>query len=248
MSLQVNLNISSNVQNTILSSNFNKLQASKILILEDNTDVAFSIVKYLSRQGYDVDYFNTPQELFNNKNLNQYDCYLIDINLPEKSGYEVIQYLRTANTQSPVIAITARDSIQDKLQAFELGCTDYVVKPFDLQELEARIRTHLRKITPQHKTELIINQFRIDDESHTACYDGKKLKLTNIEFRILYLLIQKANLVVNTDDIIEYAWGDEPDVINPPIRMHISKLRKKINDENYTIIETIPGIGFKLNA
>lgn len=221
---------------------------NKILVLEDNADVAFAITKFLSRMGYDVDYFDNPATMFKSDKFDSYDCFLIDINLPEKNGFEVIEKIRIANSNSPAIAITARDMIDDKLTAFSLGFTDYIVKPFDLQELEARIRAHLRTISNSNSSEIVFNKFKINPEEHTAFYEDKKLKLTKIEFRILLMLIQKANLVVEAEDLIEFAWGDDTDMINPPIRMHVSHLRKKIGDDDYTVIETIPGIGYKLNG
>lgn len=222
---------------------------NRILVLEDNADVAFAITKFLSRMGYNVEYFDTPANMFGYDGLENFDCFLIDINLPGQNGFEVMEKIRIINSRSPAIAITARDMLSDKLTAFDLGFTDYIVKPFDLQELEARIKAHLRGVDSSSQSkEIVYNKFKINPEEYTAFYDGKRLKLTKIEFRILLMLVQKANLVVESEDLIEFAWGDSTDLISPPIRMHVSNLRKKIGDEDYTIIETIPGIGYKLNC
>lgn len=216
----------------------------RILLIEDNVDMALAVVKYFMHHDYHVEHFPSYEEAVDKLGAN-IDCYILDINLPNKNGFEAAKLIRKIDSKTPLIAITARDEIEDKLKGFDSGFNDYVVKPFDLRELLARVNTHVRQLR-EDNDEIKTKDFKINLKEYTAYYKNKKLDLTNIEFRILFMLVKHANILVQLDDLIEYAWGDDPDIFNPPIRMHISNLRKKINDDDYTIIETIPGIGYKL--
>jgi DNA-binding response OmpR family regulator len=219
----------------------------KLLLVEDNVDMALAVIKYFMKHDYHVDHYSSFEKALPNIKKEKYLCYILDINLPRSSGFQGAEIIRRTDKDTPLVAITARDAIEDKLKGFDSGFNDYVVKPFDLRELLARVETHIRQRSSE-EVDIITQDFNINYEKYVASYKGKQLDLTNIEFRILYQLLKNANLLVKTDDLIEDAWGNDPDAFNPPVRMHISNLRRKINDDDYTIIETIPGIGYKLNT
>lgn len=220
----------------------------KILLIEDNSDMALAIVKFLLTEKITVDHFSSFDEAQNSGLSLDYDCYLLDLNLPKLSGVEICKFIRSQDQLTPVIAITARDGVEDKITGFDSGFTDYIVKPFDLRELLARIKAHSQKQSIEESTTIQSGNFQVNKEKHKIVYNNQKLKLTNIEFNILKVLVERANLLVTTSDLIEEAWGNDPDIYTPPVRMHISNIRKKIKDEDYSILETVPGIGYKLNT
>lgn len=216
----------------------------KILLVEDNQDMRESLKTFLNEEGANVFAVASAEDAIDAVDEKEFDIAIIDINLPGKSGFSLIEHIRELGYTYPLIAMTARDSIVDKIKGFDLGLTDYVVKPFDLLELRARINTHTKISTGN---QLKTDNFELKPESFEFIYKGKKVDVTQLEMRILEILIRNNNLLVTLDDLIEFAWGEQKDLSNPPVRIHIANLRKKIGDNNYTIIRTIPGVGYIFN-
>jgi len=213
----------------------------KVLYIEDNQDIAKSVVRFLEEEGYTIDYYQAWADEIEAKQA-EYDCMLLDINLPGISGYDIAKKMRENGYEKTIIAITARDSIKDKLDGFEGGFTDYVVKPFDLREVVARIRAHTSK---HQEAEVIeIGDYQIYPKRHELKVAGESVELTAIEFKIILQLIKKHDVVVTAEEISQLVWGDD-DAKSHPIRMHLTNLRKKIGDTEYTVIKTMPGIGYK---
>lgn len=224
----------------------------RVLIIEDNTDMREVLTRFLENNGFKVTALDSTEDGIDAVDEHDYDLALIDINLPGKSGFSMIEYIREQKKTMPLIAMTARDGLQDKLNGFELGLTDYLVKPFDLKELLARMQVHLSRAGTTNKTaEVSTKHFRINPQSWeffaTKNHLQNQIELTKTEFRIMHLLILNNRTVVKLDDLIEFVWGDTPEALNPPVRIHLANLRKKIGDENLSIIKTIPGIGYRLN-
>ena len=207
-----------------------------------------AVSDYLRSNGYVVASFRSGEEVFDkNLQLNA-DIALLDISLPGISGLEITKRLKQAGFDGPIIALTARDTVDDKLLGLETGMTDYLVKPFDLRELRARIDAQLRIHGQNHDLSPITTEhFRIEPRRHRFYQEGVEKKLTMVEFRIMHILMQNNQTTVNTQDIIDHAWGEEASLTNPPIRIHISNLRSKIQDDNLTLIQTVPGVGYLLN-
>jgi len=136
--------------------------------------------------------------------------------------------------------MTARDSIVDKIKGFDLGLTDYIVKPFDLLELRARIRVHLK----QKENALKTPRFELKPQSLEFFADGTRIDMTNLELRIMEILMKNNHTLTKMNDIIEYAWGEDASLSNPPIRIHIANIRRKIGDDTFKIIRTISGVGY----
>lgn len=221
---------------------------SKVLVVEDNEDMRLAVADYLRSNGYVVSSVRSGEELFAKDLQLRADIALLDISLPGISGLEITKRLKQSGFDGPIIALTARDTVDDKLLGLETGMTDYLVKPFDLRELRARIDAQLRIHGQNHDLSPISTEhFRIEPRRHRFYQDGIDKKLTMVEFRIMHILMQNNQTTVNTQDIIDHAWGDEAALTNPPIRIHISNLRSKINDDNLTVIQTVPGIGYLLN-
>lgn len=222
--------------------------SARVLVIEDNSGMREALSRFLAGNGFKVAAFDSTEDGIDAVDEQQFDIALIDINLPGKSGFSMIEYIREVGGTMPLIAMTARDGLQDKLNGFELGLTDYIVKPFELKELLARMQVHLRNSQPATKTaEVTTPNFRLDPAAWEFFAYGKPVELTNTEFRMMQFLMMHNKTVVRLDDLIEFVWGDDPAIINPPVRIHIANLRKKIGDHKLSIIKTIPGIGYRCN-
>lgn len=216
----------------------------RILLVEDNQDMRDSLKAFLSEEGALVCAVSSAEDAIDAVDEKEFDIAIIDINLPGKSGFHLVEHIRECGYTYPLIAMTARDSIVDKIKGFDLGLTDYIVKPFDLLELRARINTHAKTTT---QSLLKTKNFDLKPESFEFKYKEKKIDVTQLEMRMLEILIRNTNLLVSLDDLIEFAWGAHGNIASPPVRIHIANLRKKIKDIDYTIIQTIPGVGYILH-
>lgn len=218
----------------------------KVLLVEDNKELSKAMVNGLSNEDFVVTPVYTAESAIYEAKINKFDLIILDLNLPDKSGYEVATEIRDLENYIPIIAVTARDSVQDKLKGFTVGFDDYVTKPFDMRELAARCNAIYRRNNPNKSVILKHQDLEMDTERRLVTRDGEVLSLTKIEYNILEYLLRKEGYVVTYEELIEKIWGDEKDLIEPPIRSHIKNIRKKIKDENLEIIETIPGVGYKI--
>lgn len=216
----------------------------KILIVEDNQDMRESLKKFLGEEGAVVTAVANAEDGIDAVDEKSFDIAIIDINLPGKSGFSLIEYIREQGFSYPLIAMTARDGIVDKVKGFDLGLTDYIVKPFDLLELRARINVHTKS---SNTSAVKTKNYELKPESFEFKSHNKKIEVTSLEMRMLEILMRNNHTIVPVDDLIEFAWGDSSDLVNPPVRIHIANLRKKLGDSNYQIIRTIPGIGYIFN-
>lgn len=219
----------------------------RVLLIEDNTDMRNALASYLRSHNYTVCAVDSTEDGIDAVDEHDFDIGLIDITLPGKSGFSMIEYIREQGNQMPLIALTARDHIDDKLKGFALGVTDYVVKPFDLEELLARMRAHSQRLGPANDTsDVVTATYALSPSSHVFMVAGKHIELTNIEFRMMHILLLHAGSVVDATELITFVWGDGALTETPPVRIHMANLRRKIGDHDFTRIKTIPGIGYKL--
>jgi DNA-binding response OmpR family regulator len=218
-----------------------------VLLVEDNEDMREAVKEYLQDVGYGVKTASSAEAAIKQDYHTNSDLAVLDIALPGMSGLEYTHYIRSNGYDRPIIGLTARDSIDDKITGLETGMNDYVIKPFDLRELEARIKAQLRTQGSYNDLQTISTKsFRIEPKRHKFFVGSTETKLTSVEFRIMLKLMQFNHSTVGTTDLIEFAWGEEATLSNPPIRIHISNLRNKINDSELTTISTIPGKGYML--
>lgn len=221
------------------------LPTLNILVVEDNQDMRRNLSTFLDNRGMNVVQVASTEDAIDEVNEQNFDLGLVDINLPGKSGYDLIEYIREEGHEIPLIALTARDGIEDKLKGFDLGLTDYLIKPFDLQELWARIAAHTKDRSINDEEAVITTpHFSINPKRYEFTVDKKPVELTKLEFRIIHRLMRENHNIVTIDDLIESAWGEQSDMVNPPIRIHLANLRKKIGDTEFVIIRTIPGTGY----
>ena len=218
-----------------------------VLLIEDNRDMREAVKAYLHDNGYRVIAVDDAEKVLEGNLQDQADITLADVSLPGITGLELTNKLRSLGYTAPIIGITARDSIEDRVNGLSIGMSDYIVKPFDLRELDARIKAQLRNSgTYQDMATITTKSFKIVPKTHRFLIHNKVVKLTLVEFRIMLRLMQNNHGVVNTQDIIEFAWGEDAAATNPPLRIHISNLRSKIKDDQLTIIQTVPGVGYVL--
>ena len=217
---------------------------NKILIIEDDIEISDMLNDYLSKNNYDTSIARDGINGIKIAKENNPDLIILDIMLPYKSGDEVLREVRKFS-DAPVIILSAKESIQMKVDLLKIGADDYVVKPFDLSELLARIETNLKRYVKSFNQKIIYNYKNI-----TLNYDLKEvlvdediIRLTSKEFEILYLLIKYQNNVFSKKNLYEAVWEDMYTYDNDTINTHISNIRKKINID---LIETVWGMGYKL--
>ncbi|MDD5674168.1 MAG: response regulator transcription factor [Chitinivibrionales bacterium] len=220
----------------------------KILIVEDDKKIASFIKKGLTEQSYTVDIAGDGDEGERLAGENIYDVMLIDIMIPRKSGFSLCQSVRSFNKAVPIIMLTALDSTEDKLRGFEAGADDYLVKPFEFQELLARIRALLRRNTNQEIPNSIhFAGLEMDLSTHTVKRSGRVIDCTAREFALLEYLLRHKNKVVTRTDIAEHVWDINFDSESNVIDVYVSFLRKKINNGfSPKLIQTVIGVGYIL--
>lgn len=216
----------------------------RILLAEDDVSQAESIKSWLEMDGYSVDWVERGDHAILALEQHQYDCLLLDRGLPKSSGDEILKALRAKQSDAPVIFITARDSITDRVDGLDLGANDYLVKPFSLEELSARVRSQLRQKQTVISHQIQYANLVLDTQAKTVLMDGQVVNLTAKEFQILYKLMQKPEHVLTREQLEEslYAWGDE--IESNAIEVFIYQLRKKIGSKR---IKTLRGLGYKMN-
>lgn len=219
----------------------------KILIIEDDLKIINFLKKGLEEECYIVDFSTNGDEGLYLASINTYDLILLDIMLPIKDGIEVCKSLRSSNIQIPIIMLTAKDSIEDKIKGLDIGANDYLAKPFSFAELLARIRVQLR-ITTTTQTKLSIADLELDLLNKTASRANQNIVLTAKEFALLEYLIKNKNRVLSETTINEALSSFEDSNISNIVNVYIYRLRNKI-DKNFEnkLIKTVRGIGFKIS-
>ena len=223
----------------------------KILIIEDEEDILQLIKRYLKKEGYLCEEATTYREGFLKVNNYEYDCAIVDLNLPGGDGLKLISMLRKENPNTGIIITSARNKVEDRIQGLEIGADDYLTKPFNLPELNARIKAVMRRKTNQISNIIQFENLTIDLDERKVTADQKVLHLTKKEYNILLFLVRNKNRVVTKDSIAEYLWGDYMDnaVSFDFIYAHVKNLRKKLSENNCgDFLKTIYGIGYKFQA
>ncbi len=217
----------------------------KILLLEDEYTLRQSIKEFLEECNYNVADFSNGEDAFDAIYDNSYDLFLLDVNVPGMSGFELLEEVRKNNIDTPAIFITSYTEIDNLEKGFELGCNDYIKKPFDLIELKVRVSTALKQTMPKAKDDTIElgSLYSYNTKNFTLMQDGQEIMLSKTEKMILNLFVKHKNQVVSQEMIRDYVWDDYVDSAN--IRVQINNLRKKLNKD---FIKNIRGVGYKLEA
>jgi DNA-binding response OmpR family regulator len=221
----------------------------RILLVEDESQLLNAYVKGLKQDGYAIDTASDGASAVELCEINTYDLVVLDINLPKLNGIEVLKQVRTLNKSVKIIIVSANRSIEQRIEGLDLGANDYLTKPFDFQELRARIRALLRRDFISQPKVLSINDFNIDLNLHQITYQGKMILLTLKEYTILTYLIQNRERIISSEELLEKCWNDEADPFSEAMRVHIYALRKKIQEatQRDDVIQTVKGVGYRFN-
>lgn len=223
----------------------------KILIIEDEENLARFIQLELMHEKYEVTVLHDGESGLDEAISADYDCILLDLMLPKINGLEVCRKLRKVK-QTPVIIITAKGDTYDKVIGLDYGADDYIVKPFDIEELLARIRVVLRRNSANtiqgeisNENVIQIKEMLIDIDAFTVSIDGEKIELTKTEFELLKLLAENQKHVLTREQILTSVWGYESEVETNVVDVYIRYLRNKLKPYQYhKIIETVRGVGY----
>lgn len=223
----------------------------RILIVEDQEKLAQLLKAGLEREGYTAD-FVTDGALGERRiemHHNDYDIIILDLMLPKRSGFEICEHIRKLGIKTPVLALTARDSSEDKVKMLDTcGADDYLVKPFDFKELLARLRALYRRPTSVLPVKLTVSDLELDPAQRTLTRSGKAIKLTLTEFRLLEYFMRHPNQIIERETLCSKVWDFNFESFSNIIDVYINRLRKKIDsNRGQKLIETIRGIGYKLN-
>jgi two-component system copper resistance phosphate regulon response regulator CusR len=218
-----------------------------LLIVEDEQKTAVSLTKGLVENGFDVDVTDKGDHGFALARSGNYDLLILDIMLPGRDGWSILSELRRIGKQTPVLLLTARDSVPDRVKGLELGADDYLVKPFAFAELVARVRTLLRRGTTRTPQVIRVADLEVDVLRQKASRGGVLLELTAKQFALLLLLARRAGEALSRNLIAEQVWGMNFDVHSTMVDVHIARLRAKV-DEPFEpkLIHTVWGIGYVL--
>ena len=219
----------------------------RILIIEDEESLARNISDVLIKEGYTTDIATDGEQGLKKGLMEEYNLLILDILLPKLNGYEVLRELRRQKIKTPVLILTIKDSIDNRVEGLDSGADDYLIKPFAIPELLARIRTLLRRNSEDKSATLEAGDLVLHTSKREAFINDKLLNLTPKEYSILELLLYNKNRVLSRLAIAEYVWGDNFDLFTMTnfVDVHIKNIRKKMDEfSNEKIIKTVRGIGF----
>ena len=203
----------------------------RILVIEDERALCKTIVRSLRRNAYSVDFCYDGNEALELLDVERYDLVLLDLNLPKTDGMTVLKTLRQTDRDTCVLILSARSEVADKVDGLDAGANDYLVKPFHLEELEARIRSLTRRRFTQSDLVLTCGKITFDTKARTAAAAGRELVLTRKEIGILEYLLLNQGRPVSQEELIDHVWDNSVDSFSNSIRVHISSLRKKLRAE-----------------
>ena len=220
----------------------------RILVVEDNRRLSSIIKRGLVEEGYAVDavYDGEDGEYF--AETTPYDLMILDIMLPRKDGFQVCRNLRQKKVLTPILMLTARDEVEDRVTGLDAGSDDYLVKPFAFNELLARIRALLRRESLTKTPKLQVGSLVMDTLTREVWYQNNQVELTNKEYIILEYFMRHPNMVISRTMLENHAWDYEFDSISNLIDVYIRKLRRKIGGDGDSPIQTVRGAGYKLKA
>ncbi len=223
----------------------------KILLVEDEKGLSDSISTYLKQEGYLCEVVTDFKSADEKIELYQYDCILIDINLPDGNGLNLVKALKRLKAKAGIIIISARNSVDDKIEGLDLGADDYLSKPFSLAELNSRIKSVLRRRKFDGNDEIVFNEITIKPNESTVLVNGASVTLTKKEYDLILFLISNKNRILTKETIAEHLWGDDMDMADSYdfIYTHIKNLRKKLVEKGcQDYMKTVYGMGYKFTT
>lgn len=221
----------------------------RVLLAEDEPRVASFIARGLREQTYAVDVAADGAEALHQARTGEYDLIVLDVLLPVKDGYAVCRELRAAGLRTPILMLTARDAVDDRVEGLDCGADDYLTKPFDFKELLARMRALLRRSATLRPESLRVADLVVDTARHAASRGGRSISLTAKEYGLLEYLVLNADRVVGREQIAQHVWDENFDPFSNTIDVHIKRLRAKVDaGAAVRLIHTRRGEGYLLSA
>lgn len=219
----------------------------KILIVEDEKALRTPMRKFLEKRNFSVEEASNGAQALSMVELNEYDCILLDLNLPEIDGINVAKHIKENITDTPIIMVTARSQIYNKLEGFEAGADDYLTKPFDLNELVARINAVIRRKSQNTNKVLEFDGNILNPHNNTVnAVNDISIELSTKETSVLEYMLRNKGRIVSSEELLEHVWGRDVDMFSETVKTHIKTLRQKVdNDKKY--IKTVRGKGYIIN-
>ena len=221
----------------------------RILVVEDEHRIANSIKKGLEQEHYAVDVAYTGTDGFDLASSEEYDVLILDLMLPEMDGLQICQKLRSLQNHIPILILTAKGQVEDKVKGLDSGADDYLTKPFSFEELLARVRALSRRPKVSLESTLSVDGLTLDTNTYEVSRDGRPITLSNKEFSLLEALMRHAHQILTKDQIITHVWDYDADVLPNTVEVYIRNLRKKIDDPfkgKTALIQTVRGFGYKI--
>ena len=219
----------------------------RILITEDEKDLADALARGLRQQGYAADIAYDGEEALALAEVNDYDLIILDLNLPKIDGVEVCQRIRAAGSPVGILMLTARSSLDDRVNGLDQGADDYLVKPFHFPELLARVRAILRREGETRNPILRIGDLVLDPNSVKGYYRGSEIVFTTKEFAIVEYLMRNAGRVISQEEMLEHVWNQDANMFTQTVKVHIKNIRNKLNTAGAgDLISTVKGRGYLL--
>lgn len=216
----------------------------RILLIEDDETLGSGVKESLRKEGYTVDWLKDGQSAEHAVKSEGFDALVLDLGLPRKSGLELLNTMRNNQIKTPVLILTARDSIEDRVRGLDSGADDYMIKPFDLDELIARVRALIRRSSGRANANIIYKNIVLDPKAHHVEQDGEPLTLPRREFALLQKLLENVGQVLSREQLMQSIYGWSDDVDSNALEVHIHNLRKKLKSN---IIRTIRGVGYMVD-
>lgn len=220
----------------------------RILLVEDDEGISGFIVKGLRESAYAIDLSVDGNDALYQVSINEYDLIILDVNIPFKNGFEVCKEIREQELEIPILMLTARDAVKDRVEGLDAGADDYLTKPFAYDELLARIRALLRRREKQFvESHIEVGDLEIDTDSQRIWRNGEEILLTTKEFTVLEYFARNANRVIGREELSEHCWDETYDPFTNSIEVFVNRLRKKIDkDSDKPLIQTRRGAGYIL--
>lgn len=216
----------------------------RVLLVEDDEQIATGVQSALKRKAYQVDWVSDGKQALNAALDNHFDLIVLDLGLPGMDGIEVLSQLRRKQKQTPVIIVSARDSTQNRIEGLNCGADDYLVKPFDLDELFARIYAIERRVGGSASNTITLGELSLDLSGQVAYYKGQELQLQRREFSLLKKLVENPRQVFSREQLEESLYGWTSDVGSNTIDVYVHSIRKKTYPE---VIKTVRGVGYRID-
>jgi len=221
---------------------------TKILLVEDDTTMGFLLVDFLESKGFDVKLYKDGLQGIKAFEQNPYDFCILDVMLPGLDGFGIAERIRKRNKTVPIVFLTAKALKEDKIAGFNIGVDDYIVKPFDEDELLCRIVAILNRCNPENDciSAMSIGMYEFDPQNLLLVFDGHQKRLTQKENEVLKMLASAKNTLVKRDDILFSLWGDNDYFNSRSLDVFIAKLRKYLKSDSNILIENVPSVGYVL--